>query len=30
MKLRKLSILLITSAMFLAGCGDSPAPTFVH
>lgn len=30
MKLKRLSILLITSTMFLAGCGDSPAPTPEH
>lgn len=30
MKLKRLSILLITSTMFLAGCGDSPAPAPEH
>ena len=30
MKFKRFSIFLITSAMFLAGCGDSPAPTPEH
>ena len=30
MKLRRFSTLLITTAMFLAGCGDSPAPEHQH
>ena len=30
MKLRRFSALLITTAMFLAGCGDTPAPEHQH
>ena len=30
MKFKRFSILLITTSMFLAGCGDSPAPTPEH